>query len=208
MNKLGGWVIDVKENYPQKIATAISGGLEVLGCTYKPVAYLGYQEVNGINHAVLAEQTVINGRDSKNVVVLVLNEKPASMDVSLVRVVSVVESGGEFGGTSIELTTDIPEEALNLFDEVTEEFVGSKIDVVAFVGTQVTKGIDYKYIVTGQAVALNAEKKLGVATINSMDKNLHVEPLLNETSSNTLGYWIVKTSNGYRNLGAPLGEWP
>ena len=64
---LGGWNIGVVTGgMPQKVATAFGKLAEqLIGCEYTPIAYLGSQQVNGINHAVLAEQTVITGKDTK-----------------------------------------------------------------------------------------------------------------------------------------------
>ncbi len=52
--------------------------------------------VNGTNHAVLAEQTLTVGKDVKNIVVLILNEKGGVITLS--RIEHVLEQGGEFGG--------------------------------------------------------------------------------------------------------------
>jgi hypothetical protein len=77
---------------PEKIATAV-GDLKIVGAEYTPIAYLGSQVVNGINHAVLAEQLVVAGKDTKNVVVIMFNERPEG--VTLVGIERVLESGGE-----------------------------------------------------------------------------------------------------------------
>ena len=55
---LGSWEVNVVTGgMPQKVATAfgeLAGSL--VGAEYTPIAYLGSQQVNGVNHAVLAEQ--------------------------------------------------------------------------------------------------------------------------------------------------------
>ena len=83
---VGTWKIDVKlEGMPQKVATAFANlGTQLLGAEYTPIAYLGSQVVNGINHAVLAEQLVITGKDTKNIVLIIFNEKPDSDRKSVV----------------------------------------------------------------------------------------------------------------------------
>ena len=64
---LGGWEVKVSNNFPQKVASSLSSFNEqILGAEYVPISYLGSQVVNGINHAVLAEQTLLTGRDPKN----------------------------------------------------------------------------------------------------------------------------------------------
>jgi hypothetical protein len=52
--KFGSWEINpIVDAMPQKVATAFSELAETLvGASYEPIAYLGSQTVNGINHAV------------------------------------------------------------------------------------------------------------------------------------------------------------
>lgn len=207
MNKLGGWKINPSATQmPQKVASIFEKVEKVLGCTYKVIAYLGSQAVNGTNHAVLAQQTVITGEDVKNAVIMIFNEKPDSMDVAWVDTIPVVEGGGKFGGTEIDMTTEIPEKAKEAFDAAVDDVVGAKFEIVAYVGRQLVHGINHKFIITGQPVTANPDepKKLSVATINVLgDKvsNMLVEPLLED---NAPSHWIVKANM----LGAPLGEWP
>ena len=73
----GNWEIAIEiGRIPQKIASAIIDLEEKLvGAEYEPIAYLGSQVVNGVNHAVLAKQIITTGRDTENIVVLIFNEK-------------------------------------------------------------------------------------------------------------------------------------
>ena len=179
MSKLGGWNIKVSTSgMPQKVVTAMAKINSLLGAKYTEVAYLGNQLANGTNHAVLAEQVVITGEDTKNVVIVTINEKPETIETALVGITPIVEGGGKFGGTNINLTTEIPEDAQQLFNEATAGFVGSNIKPFAFVGTKVVKGIDYKFIAEVTAVTLNPTPYIAVVTVNSMDKKLTFEPVL------------------------------
>ena len=55
MNKLGGWQINTSKNMPQKVIAAMDSlNDHKLGYEYYPIVYLGSQQVNGMNHAVLA----------------------------------------------------------------------------------------------------------------------------------------------------------
>lgn len=74
--KLGGWNFDeVKSaNLPQKVAsafTAVTGGL--VGVDYMPVAYAGSQVVNGINHCIIALQTIVVPDAEKRLVKMIIN---------------------------------------------------------------------------------------------------------------------------------------
>ena len=200
----GSWNINVHvgSNLPQKVATAMDRiGDTLLGAEYEPIAYLGSQVVNGTNHAVLAEQTIITGRDTKNVVVMIFNEKPNEMEATLVGIERVVESGLPFGGTKIDVHTELPEDARAEWDNAFMTYVGAKVDPFAFLGTQVVNGVNYIFAATVAPVAPNAEAKVAIVTVNSRTKHVDFVDLLETRQINSLGYaftWLKK----------PLGEWP
>ena len=58
LTKFGGWEAKFSKNFLQKIASAVGELGELVGASYEAVAYMGTQPVNGVNHAVLAQQTV------------------------------------------------------------------------------------------------------------------------------------------------------
>ena len=199
MYKFGGWEIAPKhDSMPQKVATAFASvGETLIGAKYDFVAYLASQTVNGTNHAVLAEQTVMNGEDSKNAVVMVFNEKPGTMDVSLVDIHRVVESGGKLGGLAIAMSQEIPEEAEAAFKAATEGTLGVTFKPFAYIGSKVVKGINYLLVAEATAVVKNPVTELVILTVNGMTKTFDVERLMDAPPV------IAKGA-----LGAPLGEWP
>lgn len=178
MSLLGQWEIKPSKNYPQKIASAVSADQKLFGCKYAPVGYLGQQLVNGTNHAVLAKQTILSGEDVDNVVIMFFNEKEDSMDVAMTGVSVIVNGGKQFGGTSINLTTNIPSEEMGVFKKAFEGFVGVDVKPFAFVGTKVVKGTEHKFIVTATNVYPDAKPELAICTINSLNKTVVFEPLL------------------------------
>lgn len=203
----GGWNVNVSVgSMPEKIATAV-GNIEIVGAEYTPIAYLGSQVVNGINHAVLAEQLLTVGKDVKNIVILIFNEK--GNDVTLVNIERVVESGGELGGIKIDVKTEIPEDAKAVFDSVFTGFVGSNIVPFALLGTQVTKGANYIFAAEVLPVVENPEKRVALVTVNNLTRQAaFVDLLTSKQNALDLGYaftWL-KTQN--TSLGKPLGEFP
>ena len=92
----GNWKVNVSTKFPQPIATALSEMKDTLiGAEYTPIAYLGEQVVNGTNHAVLAEQTILTGKDTKNIVLLIFNVKPTQVGgATLVSIERIVEGNG------------------------------------------------------------------------------------------------------------------
>jgi hypothetical protein len=209
---LGSWKINVDVNgMPQKVATAVGKLSEqLMGAEYTPIAYLGSQNVNGTNHAVLAEQLIVTGKDTKNVVVLIFNEKPNEMECSLVNIERVVESsGGALGGIAVDVKTDIPEDARDSFTKCFEGFVGSKVEPFALLGTQVVKGTNYIFAAQVTSVTAEPEVKASILIVNALTGEISFTDMLGtKTDALQLGYAFTWLKRQNSSLGAPLGEWP
>lgn len=183
----GGWNVDIAiGSMPQKIATAFAKFDDMVGANYVPIAYLGSQVVNGTNHAVLAEQTILTGKDTKNIVLIIFNEKAGDMnDPTVVNIERIIEGSTGFGGTSIDIKTDIPEEEMELFSKALAGFVGSNVEPKALLATRVAEGVDYAFLAEISPVAVDAEKKAGIITVNGLTNAVRFTDIL---SKPTLGY--------------------
>lgn len=196
---VGSWNIDVSVgSMPEKVATAIDS-LQLVGAEYEPIAYLGSQVVNGTNHAVLAEQTIITGKDTKNAVIMIFNEKPGSLDpLTLVSIERVLESGEGVGAVHVDIT-DLTDEAKELFDEASRGYLGCKYNPFALLGTQVTNGVDYFYACELTPVVPEPEKSVAMVKVNSITKSMVFTELLKGTSEvPTLSYaftWLKNSAN-------------
>lgn len=186
----GNWEINVVDGkLPQKVASAVAGlGEKLIGAEYTPIAYLGSQVVNGTNHAVLAKQIVTTGRDTKNIVVLVFNEKPHDTELALVRIENVVNGGDELGGVAIDVKTEFPEDAVAAWHDAFDGFVGSKVEPFAYLGSQVVKGIDHIFIAEVCPVVENPVKKIAIVVVNSLTKTASFMDILSNKLDATLGY--------------------
>ena len=183
----GTWTVNVSTSMPQKVSTAVGQLADMLiGAEYEPIAYLGSQLVNGTNHAVLAKQTVLAGKDTTNVVVLIFNEK--GMDCSLVNIERVVESGAPLGGTKIDVQTTLSTEMKQIWDTALSDFVGANITPIASLGTQVTKGTNYIFVATVAPVTPNPVQKVAIVTVNPMTKDVFFADLLETNQAASLGY--------------------
>ena len=204
----GSWKINVTTNgMPQKVATAFAKLADTLiGAEYEPIAYIGSQLVNGTNHAVLAKQTILTGRDTENIVVIIFNEKPNEMEATLVSIERVVEGGLPMGGIQIAGSFGVEGEPAAIFADAFEGFVGSKVEPFAYLGSQVVNGIDYIYAATVTPVAPEAESKVAIVVVNSVTKAVTFTDLLESKVNAALGYSFTWLKN--RSLGSPLGEWP
>lgn len=177
----GSWNINITNTMPQVIATAfadLSGKL--VGAEYTFVAYLGSQIANGTNHAVLAEQLITTGKDSKNIVVMIFNEKPEG--VVLVSIDRILESGGLLGGTSIDIRFDIAGVVKDVWEDAFKDFVGSKITPYALLGTQILTGTKYVYLAT------IGEKSVVVVTVDVMCNKTSFVDILASKQESSLQY--------------------
>lgn len=205
---IGSYEVNVQTGrYPQKVATYFDEIMgKLLGASYEPVAYLGSQVVNGTNHALLCEQTVLTGRDTKNVVVVIVNEKDEGL--SLVSIERVVEGGGELGGLAVDVRTEIPEEARAAFDKAFEGFVGSKVEPFALLATQVTKGVNYVFAAEMSPITENPVKNVALVTVNTLTGDVSFTDLLvNRHDVLRLGYafnWLKRQDTS---AAKPLSEW-
>lgn len=186
---VGNWDVNVNiGGMPQKLATAF-GELtgNIIGAQYTPIAYIGSQVVNGINHAILAEQLLITGKDTKNIVLMIFNEKPDG--ITLVNIERIVESGAEFGGTVVDVKTDIPDEAKAIFNEALTGFVGSAVEPFALLATQVVKGVDYIFAATVKPVVPDPKSTAAIVVVNGLDKKItFIDMLQSNLNKTSLGY--------------------
>lgn len=180
---LGSWKVNVAVGMmPEKVATAFAKfNQETVGAKYTPIAYLGSQIVNGINHAVLAEQNIsVHGGD-KNIVLMVFNEKPvdgAMSEATLIEngITTILDGNNMHGGVSVDVQTDIPEEALDALNSVFS--LGVNVDAFALLGQQITKGTNYFFAAEITPVTLHPQKKVALVTANALLKTISFEEII------------------------------
>ncbi|MBR1727922.1 MAG: hypothetical protein IJ728_14420 [Selenomonadaceae bacterium] len=84
MGNFGGInVEEQKGNYkmPQKAASAWGEIDAMTGAAYKPITYVGTQQVKGINHVFIAEQTLILAEPERHIVIVKINEFNGAFNV-------------------------------------------------------------------------------------------------------------------------------
>ena len=171
--KLGGYQINVQVGkMPQKVATAFSKIFNniMVGASYVPIAYIGSQSVNTYtNHAILAEQTIVTGKDTKNAVLIIINEKPQGLTLS--SIIPVLETGAPIGGTvvGVRVGNDIPDVASDAFNAAFKDFVGSSIKPIAYLGSQQANGVNFYFVAECKPLigGNNTNSVVNLVTINS-----------------------------------------
>ena len=215
MGKFGGWKANFSKNFPQKIATRLAEPLEILGARYTPVAFLGTQSINGTNDAVLAEQIAMNGFDTKAAVIMVFNEKPNSNDIAFLGARPLAEEGGKLGGTEIHVTTDIPNEAKEAFNEAISGYTGAVITPVAYLGKQLVHGTNFDMIAEVKKDTASEASKLAFITVNSFYNTIKFADLFELGDDETPEFNGAKIENGKlgyaftwltKKINSPLGE--
>ena len=58
---------------PQPAATAWSAVEGLVGANYKPIAYVGNQQVHGVNYVFIAEQTLVTANPERHIVTVTVN---------------------------------------------------------------------------------------------------------------------------------------
>ena len=177
----GTWNVDIKlSQMPQKIATAFDKLNDMFGTHYEYIAYLGTQVVNGVNHAVLAKQEILTGKDTDNIVLVIFNEKPEDMnDPVIVNIERIIEGSDGFGGNKIiGVAWNIPEEAWAVWDNAFRSFVGINISPEALLATKVTTGTNYMFLAEITSMDNEYDKKAVVVTINDLVNSVEIEDIL------------------------------
>lgn len=173
--KFGGWVIKVSTQLTDEEKEIFDVLKKLIGATYTPIAHLGTQVVNGINHAFLAEQTIICANGAKNIVLVIINK---SSEINVLSIEDVLKENKAHGGISVNPTTDIPAEAKKALDKVLENFVGAKVNPFAFLGTQVVTGINYFFAAEVTPLYPNAETSIALVVANDMCDTLEFSVIL------------------------------
>jgi len=194
---------------PQKVASAFDEIFgKMVGASYGIIAYLGSKIVSGTNHAILATQVMVTGNDVHNVVLIVLNEKNDHFEI--VEITNLLSDSGKLGGLNIAPTTDIPEDAMEVFNKNFEGFLGTRLEPFALLGTQIVNGTKYvfacksKMVISPNATGENAFTD-GVTIVSAFSNYRDVEfkDVILGTSDDENGATLKQGA-----LGAPLGEWP
>lgn len=185
----GTWTVDVSKNLPQKIATAMSALNETMvGAEYEEILYLGHQTVNGINHAVLAQQLLTTGVDTRNVVLLIFNEKPNTLEAVLVAIERIVGEGSSLGGVKLNPTTDISNEMMQLWAKAFEGRIGARFRPVSYLGQQSAEGTNYIFVTLLEDIGPGDNNNVCLTSINPMTQRVIMSDILEDRQTDSLGY--------------------
>lgn len=108
----------------------------------------------------------------------------------------------------------LPESVQNAFDKACEEYVGMGFTPIAYLGSQVVSGTNYKLLCKGTTVTATPETKLVTVTIyEDLDGNAQITDVLDfditalvdeTTEENLMGGWQINTDYAVVNLPAEV----
>lgn len=137
---------------------------------------------------MLAEQTVVTGRDTKNVAVVVFNEKPGDGEDVLVGIDRIVESGDKLGGIVVDVKTEIPADAQAAWDKAFEGYVGANIKPFALLGTQIVNGTNYIFAAEMTGIVKEPVAEAVIVTLNSNEHRADIVNMMKSKQDASLGY--------------------
>ncbi|MBR1695859.1 MAG: hypothetical protein IJ709_10750 [Selenomonas sp.] len=182
----GGYDIVNKpcDKLPQDVASAVAsvnGGL--LGATFSPIWYIGKQTVNGVNHFFIAEEIRVTKTQDAHIVGLVINIPPGegAAKGEGAKVVRIIEEA------------ELPEEAQVAFDTATKQLLGVAYKPVAYVGSQVVRGVNHYIICEAKTIYPGSTPFAAVMCLNVFEGKVSVigiAPLPNKSDgeSGLCGY--------------------
>ena len=169
---LGGWTFKLEraDKLPQELASAFTAlyGTK-LGGAYKPLYYVGTQVVNGTNHMLIVERTMLvsGGKEVKDFAVVVINIPAGDFKAEAATKVS------ETDAADFVIRDDIEKGVKRALTE----FTGANHKPILELGEQVVKGINYHFICESKGVYPNAEPYLTRVAVNNFENNWTIDEI-------------------------------
>lgn len=157
------------DKLPQDLASAfgiVNSGL--LGATYQPIFYVGKQVVNGVNHFLICEEIRSTKSQTKMIVGLVVNIPPGegSTKGEGAKIVNIIEQA------------DLAPEIQAAFDTAEKQLIGVSYKPVAYIGSQVVRGVNHYIVCEAKYIYPGAEPHAVVLAINIFEGNISVVGIL------------------------------
>lgn len=155
------------DKLPQDLTSAIGNiNSELLGATYQPIWYVGHQLVNGTNHFLICKE--IRSTKNKNTCI-----------VGLVLNIPAGKVGGE-NATIVEIIEEakLAPEIQTAFDIAEKQLIGISYKPIAYIGSQVVRGINHFIICQARGLYPNAHPQAVIMGVNIFENNISVIGIL------------------------------
>lgn len=164
---LGGYeIVNIPATkIPQDAASAVFGAINsgLLGATYVPIWYIGYQTVNGKNHLFLAKEIRSTKNRDTYIVGLVINTPPSK------------DHSGE-GSKIVEIIEEakLSDELKFIFDSAMKGLVGVSYKPLFYIGKQVVKGMNHYFLAEAKNIYPGSEPFLVEICINVFENQTSI----------------------------------
>jgi hypothetical protein len=101
-----------------------------------------------------------------------------------------VVSDSALGGTeiSVDKVLDPEGEPMKIWQEAFAGYVGISMRPIAYLGNQVTDGIEHIFAATAEPMNLEGEKQAVIVRINQKKRRVYVDNFLDDRGSDALNY--------------------
>lgn len=174
---IGGYVQEYAGSIDANAQKAFDKAMEdYTGGKFEPITVLGTQVVAGTNYAILCNETLMtqNAEQALKIVVIFedLDGSASVLSVNDFSADNVLPSNasGEVGDGAWMVPETVTAPNLDkakqaAFDKAYEEFVGSKVEVMAYLGSQVVAGTNYRYLCKVTPVVPDAVSTLQLVVV-------------------------------------------
>ena len=165
--KLGGWnlINHSATRLPEDLASV---ELVNIGAKFEPIWLLASQIVNGINYMLVCEVTRTTLHQNKSIAVVVVNIPAGSIGGKGATIREVIQDVDLVEG----VPDDIPLE--EYFQKALGNLTGVSYKPVMYVGSKITKGVNYSIIAEAQLIYPNSEPYAVAVEINVFQDEVSV----------------------------------
>ena len=164
----GGWQVPKSMNITDKEKELLNKATEELtGASYKPVAYVASQVVNGTNHLLLCTVSTI-GTDAEARYALVYLYEDTDGKVEMTQVLTsnaTAAESGLLGGWSKPENKTITDELQKVFDKAVETITGVEYTAIAYLANQIVAGANYCILCQAKDVGQDTEARYVIMDI-------------------------------------------
>ena len=164
----GGWQVPKSMKITDKEKELLNKATEELtGASYKPVAYVASQVVNGTNHLLLCTVSTI-GTDAEARYALVYLYEDTEGKVEMTQVLTsnaTAAESGLLGGWSKPENKAITEELQKVFDKAVENITGVEYTAIACLANQIVAGANYCVLCQAKDVGQETEARYVIMDI-------------------------------------------
>ena len=205
MNIDGGW--EASENYKldDEAKAAFEKAVEKLdGVDYEAISLLGKQVVAGTNYSILVRETVVVPDAEPTISVITIYEDlEGNAEITDDKEIIGEQTAGGFTANAGDVDMAKNADIQKMLDAALDGFVGSDIEPIAYLGSQVVAGTNYMILCKVTPVYPNAVSEYDLVNVyEDLDGNIS----LGDMETMELGASDEVTANDEESVGTADGQ--